>query len=204
MPARWWKLVIAVQVVILCVLVVMLVVRRVNRPGPGPVVPLDASYDRRTTVRPSLIPGAGDGLFAVEPIASGAVVGELGGRLIADGTAAPDNHYLVTLHDCALDRTQPYTLLDSRDLGGPVKRINFAPRTINGTETHLQNAAIEARCDPPYVVFIALRDLQPGDEILASYGSEYDYERFIYIPEVRAYFCARTSIDCSVAYAFEP
>ncbi len=192
------------QMVILCTLVTMLVVRRVTRAAPGDPVPVDVSYDQRTEVRPSLIPGAGAGLFVVEPIGSGEVVGELGGRLIAEGTAAADNHYLVTLHECALERTHPYTLLDSRELGGPVKRINFAPRTINGIETHLQNAAIEARCEPPYVVFVALRDLQPGEEILSSYGSEYDYERFMYIPEVRQYFCTRTSIDCSVAYAFEP
>ena len=195
---------IVVQVSVLCVLVVLLVDRRWSRPGPGPVVPPDASYDRRTAVRPSLIPGAGDGLFVVEPIASGDVVGELGGQLIASDAGTADNHYLVTLHECALEHTHPYTLLDSRELGGPVKRINFAPRTINGTETRLQNAAIEARCEPPYVVFVALRDLHPGEEILSSYGSEYDYERFMYIPDVRRHFCERTSMDCSVAYAFEP
>lgn len=190
--------------VVLCAVVTMLVVRHVTRAAPGEAVPVNASYDRRTEVRPSLIPGAGDGLFVVEPIASGEVVGELGGRLIAEGTGEADNHYLVTLHECAHARTHPYTLLDSRELGGQVKRINFAPRTINGIETGLQNAAIEARCVPPYVAFVALRDLHPGEEVLSSYGAAYDYQRFMYHPEVRRYFCARTSIDCSVAYAFEP
>jgi SET domain-containing protein len=170
---------------------------------PSRIVPVDLTYESRTAIRPSEVPGAGNGLFAVRYIAQGEVIGELGGRLIDDDDPAAGNHYTAALSACAMDLVPPYTRLDSVEHGGHVSRINFAPRTINGVPTHLQSAAIEQRCGPPYVVFVALRDIHPGEEILASYGPDYDYG-FMQRPDVRAYFCEAVQVDCSEDFAFEP
>lgn len=167
------------------------------------VVPVDPVYEVRTAIRPSHVPGAGNGLFALEAIAEGEVIGELGGRLIDDDDPAAGNHYTAALSECAMELVPPYTRLDSLEHGGHVSRINFAPRTVNGVPTHMQSAVIEQRCGPPYVVFVALRDIHPGEEILASYGPDYDYG-FMQRPEVRAYFCEAARVDCSDAFTFEP
>jgi SET domain-containing protein len=53
------------------------------------------------------------------------------------------------------------------------------------------------------VQFVALRDIQPGEEIWSSYGPNYDYERFMKIPEVRDFFCARLKTDCGEKYSYE-
>jgi hypothetical protein len=36
--------------------------------------------------------------------------------------------------------------------------------------THFQNAAIKQICEPPYFIFVALQDIEPGTEIRSSYG----------------------------------
>jgi SET domain-containing protein len=164
----------------------------------------DPRHERLTAIRPSQIPGAGNGLYAIAPIRKGDVIGELGGRLLAEIDDDEGYHYAASILECAWPSSGHYRFLDSRDHGGHVSRINFAPSGINGVETHLQNAAIEQLCEPPYVVFVALRDIEPGEEIWASYGEQYDYEPFMQLPEVQAYFCAMARIDCSTGFTFEP
>jgi SET domain-containing protein len=164
----------------------------------------DPRYERKTAIRPSQIPGAGNGLYAVAPIRKADVIGELGGRLLAEIEDDEGYHYAASILECAWPSSGSYRFLDSRDHGGHVSRINFAPSGINGVETHLQNAALEQLCEPPYVVFVALQDIAPGEELLASYGEQYDYDPFMQLPEVQAYFCAVTQIDCSEGFTFEP
>ncbi len=169
---------------------------------PERQLPLEPSLDALTEVKPSRTPGAGLGLFARAPIAAGGVIGHSGGRLMK-GKDVTDSSDLVKLEPCAADRLVPFRYVDGLQGGGQVIRINFAPKTVNGVQTHLQNAAIDTICDPPYVVFRAIADIRPGQEILTSYGSTY-HDDFMEFPDVRAHFCKDVGGDCSKGFAFEP
>ena len=169
-----------------------------------PVLKINKELDTRTEIRPSAIPGAGNGLFAVTAIKQGDVIGELGGRLVAEEDYPSGNYYLASIPECAWEETKPYKFLDAKDFGAHVSRINFAPKEINSIETHFQNSAIHQLCNYPYVIFVALKDIAPGEEIWASYGPYYSYDKFMYIAEVRDYFCGLLKTDCSKEYSFEP
>jgi SET domain-containing protein len=163
---------------------------------------IDKKYEAKTVVKKSTIPGAGNGLFAGVKIKKGEVIGQLGGRLIAADDYPQGNHYVATIPECAREETRPYVYIDSKDDGGHVSRINFAPSKINGRDTEFQNAAIKQLCVHPYFIFVALKDIEPGTEIWSSYGPHYDYGRFMNIPEVRDFFCGLRKIDCRERYAY--
>ncbi len=169
-----------------------------------PVLKINQELDKRTVIKPSIIPGAGNGLFAVVAIKKGEVIGELGGRLVRDEDYPVGNHYLASIPKCAWEETKPYKYLDSKDYGGHVSRTNFAPSKINGIDTNFQNAEMGQLCKYPYFVFIALKDIAPRTEIWSSYGPHYDYDKFMYEPAVRDFFCGRLKIDCRKEYTFEP
>lgn len=167
-----------------------------------PVLKINRELDKRTVIKPSTIPGGGNGLFAVVGIKKGDVIGELGGRLVTEEDYPAGNHYMATILECAREETKPYKYLDSKDFGANVSRINFAPSKINGVETNFQNAGILRLCTYPYFVFVALRDIEPGAEIWSSYGPNYDYDRFMETPEVRDFFCALARMDCREKYTY--
>jgi SET domain-containing protein len=168
-----------------------------------PVLKINTELDKRTAIKPSKIPGAGNGLYAQVPIKKGEVIGELGGQLRTDEDYPPGNYYMASIPRCAWEETQPYRYLDSKHFGAHVSRINFAPKAINGVETRFQNSALVQLCEYPYVIFRALRDIAPGEEIWTSYGPNYDYS-FMASAEVRDFFCGLVKMDCSEGYAFEP
>jgi SET domain-containing protein len=169
--------------------------------NPGPLLKINKELDKRTVIRKSLIPGSGNGLFALVKIKKGEVIGHLGGRLLVE---FPDgNHYVGALIECAQKEAHPYKYLDSKDHGAHVSRINFAPSKINGIDTNFQNASIKRLCKHPYFEFVALKDIQPGEEMWSSYGPNYDYDRFMKIAEVRDFFCGRLKIDCRERYSYE-
>jgi hypothetical protein len=169
-----------------------------------PVLKINRDLDKRTVIKPSKIPGSGDGLYAVDGFKKGEVIGELGGQLRTEEDYPPGNYYLASIPECAWEETKPFKYLDSKHFGGNVSRINFAPKTIKGITTHFQNAELHQLCEYPYVIFVALRDIEPGTEIWASYGPEYDYDAFMYVAEVRDFFCGLIKSDCSEGYTFEP
>lgn len=163
---------------------------------------INKSYDRRTVIKKSTIPNAGNGLFAVKKIKQGEVIGELGGRLLTENQYPAGNHYIASIAECAWKESHPYRYIDSRDHGANVSRINFAPSEINGIETHFQNAKTQQLCKRPYFVFVAVRDIEPGEEIWSTYGPNYEYDRFMKAPEVRDFFCGRLKIDCRQKYTY--
>lgn len=181
------------------------VLRSAETPGkPVPVLKINRVLDKRTAIRPSTIPNAGNGLFATAFIKKGEVIGELGGRLVTDEDHSLGNHYIASIPRCAWEETKPYKYLDAKDYGGNVSRVNFAPSKIDGIETHFQNAAITQLCHHPYFEFVAVKDIEPGTEIWTSYGPHYNYDRFMYVPEVRDFFCGKLKIDCRKKYTYEP
>lgn len=169
----------------------------------APLLKINKEYDKRTVVKKSLIPGAGNGLFAVVKIKKGEVIGELGGRLVTENGYPKGNHYIASIPECAWRETQPYKYLDSKDNGANVSRINFAPSKINGIETNFQNGATKQLCHHPYFVFVAVKNIEPGAEIWSTYGPHYEYDRFMKIPEVRDFFCGLLKIDCRAKYTYE-
>jgi SET domain-containing protein len=172
-----------------------------NTAKPGPLLKINKDLDKRTAIRKSLIPGSGNGLFALVKLKKGEVIGHLGGRLLEEYPEG--NHYVGALIECAQKDAYPYKYLDSKEYGAHVSRINFAPSKINGIETHFQNAGIKRLCKHPYFEFVALRDIAPGEEIWSSYGPNYDYDRFMQNAEVRDFFCRRLNTDCREKYTYE-
>ena len=170
----------------------------------GPLLETHKEYDKRTVIRKSLIPNAGNGLFAVVKIIQGEVIGELGGRLVTEKDYPYGNHYMAAIPECGWKNAEPYKYIDSKEHGAHVSRINFAPREINGIETHFQNAAIKQICRSPYFTFVALRNIEPGQEIWSSYGSHYEYDNFMKLPEIRDFFCGLLKIDCHKKYTYAP
>jgi len=169
-----------------------------------PTLKINRELDKRTVIKPSAIPGSGNGLFALAAIKKDEVIGELGGRLVTDEDYPVGNFYLASIPECAWEETEPYKFLDSKDYGGNVSRINFAPKKIKGVDTGFQNAAIHQLCFYPYFIFVALKDIEPGAEIWASYGPYYSYDNFMYEPAVRDFFCGLLKTDCREEYSFEP
>ena len=167
-----------------------------------PLVRINREYDRKTVVRQSSIPNAGQGLFALEKIQEGEIIGELGGRLVSDNDSSHGNHYIASIPECAWKKTHPYKYIDSKAHGGNVSRINFAPSEINGIETNFQNAGIKQICEHPYFVFVATQDIEPGAEIWSSYGPDYEYDNFMTLPEIRHFFCGLLNIDCREEFTF--
>lgn len=164
----------------------------------------DPALDVKTTVAPSRIPGAGNGLFAAVPIKKGEIIAEMGGKLVFHARfPQAERGYLFAAPPCAKWDLWPYDALDGRVHGGHASKINFAPRTLNGRETGFQNARGYTMCRRPYVAFHATRDLAPGEEILTSYGPMYDYD-FMDFPAVRDHFCRLLGEDCSTRYTWEP
>jgi SET domain-containing protein len=169
-----------------------------------PTLKINRELDKRTAIKRSAIPGSGNGLYATVAIEKDEVIGELGGRLVSDEDYPVGNFYLAGIPECAWQETKPYKFLDAKEFGANVSRINFAPKKIKGVETGFQNAAIHQLCNYPYVIFVALRDIAPGEEIWASYGPYYSYDKFMYEPAVRDFFCALLKTDCREEYSFEP
>lgn len=163
---------------------------------------INKEYDKKTIVKPSRIPDAGNGLFALVKIVKGDVIGELGGELVSDDNYPKNNFYIASLPECAWEDTHPYKYLDSEKYGANVSRINFAPSEINGVETGFQNAAIKQLCETPYFIFVAKTDIEPGAEIWSSYGENYNYDSFMKLPEIRDFFCDLLKIDCLENYTY--
>lgn len=185
------------------ILLVSAIGANANGPKKGPILKPKASYEARTVIAPSAIPGSGNGLFAKVRIKAGEVIGELGGELVDEPDLMNPSAYLAGLPDCAFNLIPPYRYIDSKDHGGHVSRINFAPSRINGKETGFQNARIERICASPWVIFVATRDIAPGEEMFASYGPDYGYGRFMNEPQIRDYFCALANVDCSQKWDWE-
>jgi SET domain-containing protein len=167
-----------------------------------PLLSINKEYEKKTVIKKSRIPGAGNGLYAVVKINKDKTIGELGGRLVSDDDESHGNHYIASIPECAREKTHPYKYIDAKEHGGHVSRINFAPSQINGIQTDLQNAAIKQICEYPYFIFIALRDIEPGEEIWSSYGPDYEYGHFMNIPEVRDFFCGLVRVDCRDKYTY--
>jgi hypothetical protein len=51
---------------------------------------------------------------------------------------------------------------------------------------------------------VALKDIEPDQEIWSSYGPHYEYDNFMQLPEIRDFFCGLLKIDCHKKYTYAP
>ncbi len=139
-------------------------------------------------VRDSLIPGAGKGLFAKYDLAAGTYVGHYDGTYLSQAEIdALDDHttsYLFLLPECA---DEPIYAGIAGDLEHPISKVNFAPSTVNGHPTHLQNVDFIEQCDEPYEKLFTTRFVHAGEELYTDYGPDYPYD-FMAFDTVQAYF----------------
>lgn len=147
-------------------------------------------------IRVSKIPGAGQGLFALVDIPKDTYIGPYEGRYIAPGKSnvlagTREGLYLFTLPQCAQDDTKDTI---AGDVEHYVSKVNYAPETINGTVTDLQNVYFATSCKEPHVRLYAKRAIQAGEELYTDYGPHYDYH-FMNEPQVQDYFLAAAGIE---------
>ena len=124
-----------------------------------------ALLEKLLEVKPSAIPSSGNGLFTTVAIPRGTRIVEYKGRITTWKEVKHDwsNAYLYTL--------KANHVIDARDYKkSPARYINDAKglTKIKG----LQNNC-EFMNDGLRVFVVALRDINPGEEIMASYGKAY-------------------------------
>src|SRR5262245_32740732 len=61
------------------------------------ILKINKEYDKRTVIKKSLIPNAGNGLFARVKIIKEEVIGQLGGRLVTEQDYPHGNHYMAAI-----------------------------------------------------------------------------------------------------------
>jgi hypothetical protein len=170
--------------------------------APEPTTPAKPQGLRTTPhpdwveIRPSLIPGAGEGLFALVDIPKDTYIGPYEGRYLAPGKSnvlagTREGLYLFTLPDCAVDDTKDTI---AGDMDHYVSKVNYAPETINGKKTDLLNVFFATSCKEPHVRLYAKRAIEAGEELYVDYGPHYDYH-FMNLPEVQEYFSRASGIE---------
>lgn len=130
--------------------------------------------DRRYGVRlgPSLIEGAGDGLFATRDIRMGETVAIYSGPIVDEDTG--DNHYLLKLPgegNGFIDGTRP--LFPDAHLGRFANHAAWSPDhrpLFNVKFVFDKNVERNPR---RFVKLVATRPVRKGEEIYVNYGPEY-------------------------------
>jgi hypothetical protein len=150
-------------------------------------------------VRPSLVPGAGLGLFAIEEIPSGTYIGPYSGDYLAPDVDAPGLTYLFQLPECAHDQTRDRIAGDSEHY---VSKVNFAPSTINGRATGLQSATFWTYCEEPFVRLFSDRAIARDEEVYTDYGPDYDYD-FMSRAEVQEHFLRVAGIPAAETFVWD-
>lgn len=120
---------------------------------------MQLTADSRFAIRPTM-PGVGEGLFAVYPIAQGEFILEYTGERIPTGTAEDaGSRYLFVLDD-------------EWTIDGPV------PQNTAGFINHACEPNTEASIEDGRIMLYAARDIRSGEELTIDYGPEY-FKRFI-------------------------
>jgi hypothetical protein len=170
---------------------------RARKPPRGP-------HPEMVEIRPSRIPGAGDGLFALVEIRDETYLGFYRGEKLTpeaserlEGTKA--GAYLFGIPECAGDEVHDSIAGDMNDF---VSKVNFAPRRINGQPTHLQNVEFREECTEPYIRLYSIRDIAAGEELYADYGPDYDYA-FMEIPAVQNYLLQAAGIEEHAEFSWD-
>lgn len=146
-------------------------------------------------IKPSLIPGAGMGLFAAKDIPKEKMITHYEGKKITrkeyNALHEKSEHwYVFTMPECANQPNYPYLDGNRNHYGS---KVNFAPSEINGKPTNIQNVYFLKHCEEPYVRLYAKRNIKKGEELYVSYGGIYNYH-FMKFTEVQDFFLKKAGI----------
>lgn len=117
-------------------------------------------------VRPSMIKGAGDGVFASRPFRKGERVGIYAGEIALESAKSDDADYLFQLEDVRHSET----LVVDGAVGG-----NWTGK-INDGSTRCNPKWRRSRCNVVFSGFNsveATRNIRAGEELYVSYGASY-------------------------------
>ena len=142
---------------------------------------MDSDY-LKLEVRASEIPGAGNGVFATDPIMKGELVGEYRGKLILEGDEISDRSKMIRISEFMVDGFGidkiPCIIALINDCVQfiPVdtsfsKRLTDDDFKLKLWEGKGYNCAFEQKHDKMFA--IATRDITPGEELYISYGIGY-------------------------------
>jgi hypothetical protein len=126
--------------------------------------------ERGLRITDSTLPGAGDGLFTTKPIKKGAVICEYTGDRVVETDPNYENPYALEIKE------RPPTFIDSSKTNEPGEG-----RWVNDPRGPGKNASLDYDEKTKRAVVTALRDIEPGEEILVDYGEEYPWRE----PSVR-------------------
>jgi len=115
-------------VIYLCAIFVSSSFRILSAGGPQQderILKINKAYDKRTLIKKSTIPNAGNGLFAAVKIKKGDVIGELGGRLVAENDRSLDNHYIAAIPECAWAKNPSLQILGQQRIWRPREPNQF-------------------------------------------------------------------------------
>ena len=170
---------------------------------PPHAVADDGPHPELVEIRPSHIPGAGDGLFAKTFIPKGTYIGFYEGEYVTEEEAAAiegkPSDYLFFIPDCA---NESYYESIAGDVNHYVSKVNFGPKEINGKPTDLQNVDFDLHCEEPYARLVAVRDIEAGEELLSDYGPDYPYW-FMDLPQVQDYFLGAATIEPAEEFGWD-
>lgn len=159
------------------------------------------------TVKKSLVPGAGEGVFAKKKISKGMLIGYYLGEFLSMEEARVlykknEHHYFFGTPECAKKPETPYIDGDREHY---VSKVNFAPAKMNGKEVNFINVYFKKFCQDPYVRLFAARNIEPGEELYVSYGSDYEYF-FMKEPDVIQFFLdkAKMKMENIEEFSFDP
>jgi len=163
----------------------------------------DGTHLSMVEIRDSLIPGAGKGLFAKFDIPAGTYIGFYDGTYLTEEEvdALDDlrSAYLFIIPECA---DEPVYTGIAGNLEHPISKVNFAPATINGQATNLQNVDFLERCEEPYEKLYTTRFVRAGEELYTDYGAEYPYD-FMAFESVQAYFLEASGIPAADTFEWD-
>ncbi len=164
--------------------------------------PREVPHPELVEIRTSNIPGAGKGLFAKVDIAVDTYLGDYTGAYLtedeADELPGFESAYLFQIPAC-VDTKYDNIAGDPEHY---VSKVNYAPSTINGVETELQNVDFKLLCEKPYVRLYSIRDVDAGEELYSDYGGNYDYD-FMERADVQQFFLKRSGVAEQADFVFE-
>ncbi len=149
-----------------------------------PVFKIESYREKDLQIKKSMIPGAGNGVFAKVDFPKDETLGPYTGRFISEEehiqlSIKNEWQYLMGLDDCVTKHSNGYKVIDGRE-GSVMTIINYAPKEF-------QNVKYHKICEPPFVQIVTIRPVKAGEELYVDYGPDYIYE-FMEYPEVKKHF----------------
>ena len=90
MKKRKYLLIVPLTVVFISAISALIYTQRFAQEAA--ILKINQQHEKKTVIKTSTIPGAGNGLYAAVKINKDEIIGELGGRLVSDDDESHGNH----------------------------------------------------------------------------------------------------------------